>query len=166
MHISECSSAVIVQPIAGLIALLYFPTDGKDGRRLFMLVQVMDPKKTTNEKVKKDHKPDHTLISFFGDDSYGWFPKGRDIIPFEKNYDAKSKQPASKKVQHSLLCSFSIPMLSAPLFPECKKMYRATNSIAYSRPCISHSQGQLSQSSCLQGMQLTFKIAATSMTDV
>ncbi|KAL3143597.1 hypothetical protein ABBQ38_002394 [Trebouxia sp. C0009 RCD-2024] len=59
--------------------------------------QVMDPKKATNEKVIKDRKPDHTLISFFGDDSYGWFPKGRDIIPFEKNFAAKSKQPASKK---------------------------------------------------------------------
>lgn len=79
----------------------------------------MDPKKTTNEKVKKDRKPDHTLISFFGDDSYGWFPKGRDIIPFEKNYDAKTKQPASKKVQHSLLCPLDIPVLAAPL-SKCK----------------------------------------------
>ena len=70
----------------------------------FAFLQVMDPKKTTNEKVQKDRKPDHTLISFFGDDSYGWFPKGRDIIPFDKNYNAKSKQPASKKVQHSSLC--------------------------------------------------------------
>ena len=75
---------------------------------LCAFVQVMDPKKTTNEKVMKDRKPDHTLISFFGDDSYGWFPKGRDIIPFEKNYAAKSKQPASKKVQHSSLCLLNI----------------------------------------------------------
>ncbi|KAL0021602.1 hypothetical protein WJX79_003100 [Trebouxia sp. C0005] len=59
--------------------------------------QVMDPKKATNDKVKRDRKPDHTLISFFGDDSYGWFPKGRDIIPFHKNYDSKSRQAASKR---------------------------------------------------------------------
>lgn len=57
----------------------------------------MDYKKSTNDKVLKDKKPDHTLISFFGDDSYGWFPKGRDIIPFHKNYDAKSRQPTAKK---------------------------------------------------------------------
>lgn len=61
-------------------------------------MQVMDPKKATNEKVVRDRKADHTLISFFGDDSYGWFPKGRDIIPFHKNYDAKSRQAASKRV--------------------------------------------------------------------
>ena len=60
--------------------------------------QVMDYKKSTNDKVLKDKKPDHTLISFFGDDSYGWFPKGRDIIPFHKNYDTKSRQPTAKKV--------------------------------------------------------------------
>ncbi|KAL0039615.1 hypothetical protein WJX77_003445 [Trebouxia sp. C0004] len=59
--------------------------------------QVMDPKKATNDKVKRDRKPDHTLISFFGDDSYGWFPKGRDIIPFHQNYDSKSRQAASKR---------------------------------------------------------------------
>lgn len=69
---------------------------------MLLCVQVMDPKKTANEKVIKDRKPDHTLISFFGDHSYGWFPKGRDIIPFDKHYAAKSKQPASKKVQLSL----------------------------------------------------------------
>lgn len=57
----------------------------------------MDPKKATNDKVKRDRKPDHTLISFFGDDSYGWFPKGRDIIPFHQNYDSKSRQAASKR---------------------------------------------------------------------
>lgn len=62
----------------------------------------MDPKKATNDKVKRDRKPDHTLISFFGDDSYGWFPKGRDIIPFHKNYDSKSRQAASKRVDLSL----------------------------------------------------------------
>ena len=72
----------------------------------------MDPKKATNEKVIKDRKPDHTLISFFGDDSYGWFPKGRDIIPFEKHYAAKSKQPASKKV-HSWLCLVDTSVLAA-----------------------------------------------------
>lgn len=116
----EMQQCVLLQLNTGLIAaLLYFHTLGKAGSCLCMLVQVMDPKKTANEKVKKDQKSDHTLISFFGDDSYGWFPKGRDIIPFEKNYDAKSKQPASKKVQHSLLCLFNIPMLSALPFPEC-----------------------------------------------
>lgn len=67
-------------------------------------IQVMDPKKATNDKVKRDRKPDHTLISFFGDDSYGWFPKGRDIIPFYQNYDSKSRQAASKRVDLSLSC--------------------------------------------------------------
>ncbi len=67
-------------------------------------MQVMDPKKTTNDKVKRDRMPDHTLISFFGDDSYGWFPKGRDIIPFHQNYDSKSRQAASKRVDLSLSC--------------------------------------------------------------
>lgn len=95
----------------------------KHGDCKFVFVQVMDPKKTTNEKVKKDRKPEHTLISFFGDDSYGWFPKGRDIIPFDKNYDAKSKQPASKKVQHSLLSSFDTSALAAPLFQKCKNVW-------------------------------------------
>lgn len=80
---------------------------------LCLFVQVMDPKKATNEKVIKDRKPDHTLISFFGDDSYGWFPKGRDIIPFEKNFAAKSKQPASKKVQHNWLCLLDTSVLEA-----------------------------------------------------
>ena len=61
--------------------------------------QVMDYKKSTNDKVLKDKKADHTLISFFGDDSYGWFPKGRDIIAFHKNYEAKSRQPTAKKVK-------------------------------------------------------------------
>ena len=59
----------------------------------------MDPKKATNERVIRDRKPDHTLISFFGDDSYGWFPKGRDIVAFASNYTAKSKQAAAKKVR-------------------------------------------------------------------
>lgn len=59
----------------------------------------MDPKKATSERVIRDCKPDHTLISFFGDDSYGWFPKGRDIVAFASNYTAKSKQAAAKKVQ-------------------------------------------------------------------
>ena len=69
---------------------------------LLLCMQVMDPKKATNEKVVKERKPDHTLISFFGDDSYGWFPTGRDILPFDKHFAAKSKQPASKKVQLSM----------------------------------------------------------------
>ena len=64
----------------------------------------MDPKKATNEKVIRDRKPDHTLISFFGDDSYGWFPKGRDIIAFHQNYDSKSRQAASKRVDLSQSC--------------------------------------------------------------
>lgn len=63
----------------------------------FLHVKVMDPKSVTNDKVLRDRKPDHTLISFFGDDSYGWFPKGRDIVPFSNNYTAKSKQAAAKK---------------------------------------------------------------------
>ena len=65
---------------------------------LFLLAQVMDPKTATNERVIRDRKPDHTLISFFGDDSYGWFPKGRDIVSFASNYIGKSKQAAAKKV--------------------------------------------------------------------
>lgn len=64
----------------------------------------MDPKKSTNEKVIRDRKPDHTLISFFGDDSYGWFPKGRDIIAFYQNYDSKSRQAASKRVDLKRAC--------------------------------------------------------------
>lgn len=72
--------------------------------RILPCIQVMDPKKTTNDKVKRDRKPDHTLISFFGDDSYGWFPKGRDIIHFHQNYDSKSRQAASKRVDLSLSC--------------------------------------------------------------
>lgn len=86
-----------------------------------MFVQVMDPKKATNEKVIKDRKPDHTLISFFGDDSYGWFPKGRDIIPFEKNFAAKSKQPASKKVHHNWLCLLDTSVLDA--HPSCNIIF-------------------------------------------
>ena len=116
------------------------------------IVQVMDPKKTTNEKVKKDRKPDHTLISFFGDDSYGWFPKGRDIIPFDKNYDAKSKQPASKKVQHGSLCLLDIPILAAPLFQKCKNVWCQR---IYVVPAFALGRAKLSTSqlSCLQSMQ-------------
>ena len=64
----------------------------------------MDPKKATNEKVIRARKPDHTLISFVGDDSYGWFPKGRDIIAFYQNYDSKSRQAASKRVDLKQAC--------------------------------------------------------------
>lgn len=62
----------------------------------------MDPKTATNERVTRDRKPDHTLISFFGDDSYGWFPKGRDIISFASNYVSKAKQAAAKKVSEDV----------------------------------------------------------------
>lgn len=112
----------------------------------------MDPKKTTNEKVKKDRKPDHTLISFFGDDSYGWFPKGRDIIPFDKNYGAKSKQPAAKKVQHSSLCLFDTSILVAPLLQKCKNVWRQGTDVV---PAFAMARPKLStlQLSCLQSMQ-------------
>lgn len=36
-------------------------------------------------------KPDHILIAFFGDSSYGWFLES-DLVPFEQNYVEKSKQ--------------------------------------------------------------------------
>lgn len=98
----------------------------------------MDPKKATNDKVIRDRKPDHTLISFFGDDSYGWFPKGRDIIPFEKNFAAKSKQPASKKVQHDWLCLLDTSVLGViqivTIFQH--KHIRSLNSLHRHRPII------------------------------
>ncbi len=84
-------------------------------------IQVMDPKKTTNDKVKRDRKPDHTLISFFGDDSYGWFPKGRDIIPFHQNYDSKSRQAASKRVDLSLSCLKLVSYVTV-----CNKLLHST----------------------------------------
>lgn len=71
---------------------------------ILLHAQVMDPKTATNERVIRDHKPDHTLISFFGDDSYGWFPKGRDIVSFASNYIGKSKQAAAKKVSTAACC--------------------------------------------------------------
>ena len=106
----------------------------------FLFLQVMDPKKTTNEKVRKERKPDHTLISFFGDDSYGWFPKGRDIIPFDKNYSAKSKQPASKKVQHSSFRLFDMLVLAAPPLQKYVKLYNPSNNHS---ACMSNSHSQV-----------------------
>ena len=105
----------------------------------FLFLQVMDPKKTTNEKVRKERKPDHTLISFFGDDSYGWFPKGRDIIPFDKNYSAKSKQPASKKVHDSSLRLLDMPVLAVPYLQKHVKLYNPRNKHS-ACICNSHSQ--------------------------
>ena len=105
----------------------------------FLFLQVMDPKKTTNEKVRKERKPDHTLISFFGDDSYGWFPKGRDIIPFDKNYSAKSKQPASKKVHDSSLRLLDMPVLAVPHLQKYVKLYNPRNKHS-ACICNSHSQ--------------------------
>eukprot|EP01018_Ginkgo_biloba_P017898 Gb_18977 [translate_table: standard] len=48
--------------------------------------------------ARKSRKPDHILVAFFGDSSYGWFLES-DLIPFEPNYAEKSKQ--------SVLRSFS-----------------------------------------------------------
>ena len=85
--------------------------------------QVMDPKTATNERVIRDRKPDHTLISFFGDDSYGWFPKGRDIVSFASNYIGKSKQAAAKKVSTAacwrLLCCWCCHIMSHTTCQTC-----------------------------------------------
>ncbi|KAH9328493.1 hypothetical protein KI387_000601 [Taxus chinensis] len=40
-------------------------------------------------------KPDHMLIAFFGDSSYGWFLES-DLVPFEVNYAQKSKQTTQR----------------------------------------------------------------------
>ncbi|GLJ46067.1 hypothetical protein SUGI_0970500 [Cryptomeria japonica] len=40
-------------------------------------------------------KPDHILIAFFGDSSYGWFLES-DLVPFEQNYVEKSKQSTQR----------------------------------------------------------------------
>lgn len=45
--------------------------------------------------ARSKRKSGHMLIAFFGDSSYGWFMES-DLVPFEPNYDQKSKQSTSR----------------------------------------------------------------------
>lgn len=56
--------------------------------------QIMDPKRAKPE-VRKGQKEGKTLVSFFGDSSYGWF-KPEALSAFEQNYKEGSKQSPAK----------------------------------------------------------------------
>ncbi|KAG9153458.1 hypothetical protein Leryth_027607 [Lithospermum erythrorhizon] len=45
--------------------------------------------------VKRSKREGHILVAFFGDSSYGWFELA-ELIPFEPNFDEKSRQTSSK----------------------------------------------------------------------
>ncbi|GMH44830.1 hypothetical protein BSKO_12782 [Bryopsis sp. KO-2023] len=57
--------------------------------------QVMDPK-YASKKVKKGEQPNMTLVSFFGDASYGWFYNDV-ILDFGAFYEQNSKQVATSR---------------------------------------------------------------------
>lgn len=56
--------------------------------------QIMDPKKAKAD-VRRGHKEGRTLVSFFGDSSYGWF-KPEALSAFEENYKEASQQSPGK----------------------------------------------------------------------
>ena len=59
--------------------------------------QVMDARKATKE-VRKNHKPNNILISFFGDNSYGSFkPDLKQIVDFAKHMADTNGNPAGNR---------------------------------------------------------------------
>ncbi|KAK9789739.1 hypothetical protein WJX73_000807 [Symbiochloris irregularis] len=52
--------------------------------------QVMDPERTT-AKARKQATPGRVLISFFGDNSWGWYTEDA-LIPFAQHYEEKRSQ--------------------------------------------------------------------------
>lgn len=45
--------------------------------------------------VRRSKREGHVLVAFFGDSSYGWFDPA-ELVPFDSNYEEKSRQIASK----------------------------------------------------------------------
>ena len=61
--------------------------------------QVMDPAKAT-DKARKREQPGKLLISFFGDNSFGWFTQDS-LVPFMSHYADKKAQPSQSKVRQT-----------------------------------------------------------------
>ena len=63
--------------------------------------QVMDPDKAT-AKARKQAAPGKVLLSFFGDNSWGWFTQDA-LLPFAQHYEDKHKQQGvQSKVDHGI----------------------------------------------------------------
>lgn len=54
-----------------------------------------------NEKVRKKKVPGQILISFFADETYGWF-KPSQLVSFEEEYTSKALQKTTHKVCYLL----------------------------------------------------------------
>lgn len=61
-------------------------------------VQVMDPSNAT-DKARKKQEAGKVLISFFGDNSFGWFAQ-IELLPFSAAYAEKKQQTPQTKVRH------------------------------------------------------------------
>ena len=58
--------------------------------------QVMDPSRAPAKALKK-RLPGRQLVSFFGDNSFGWFTRDT-LEPFAAGYEACRRQDTPKKV--------------------------------------------------------------------
>jgi hypothetical protein len=62
----------------------------------------MDPA-TALKSVRAKGKPGEVLVSFFGDNSYGWFHESS-LMPFKANYSQNSSVHVSKSKVWRLTC--------------------------------------------------------------
>ena len=68
-----------------------------------MCWQVMDPSTAPARAVKK-RLPGRQLVSFFGDNSFGWFTRDT-LEDFAAGYEAHKHQDTAKKVHHCGPCT-------------------------------------------------------------
>ena len=64
--------------------------------------QVMDVK-DASEKIKAMRKPDTTLVCFFGDNEFGWFPT-ENLVSFQGHYEEKLRQKGAQQRRVSSHC--------------------------------------------------------------
>ena len=95
--------------------------------------QVMDPE-TALKAVRNKGKAGQTLVSFFGDSSYGWF-KNRDIESFEAAFETNSAPKSNKVRSHPVpaACKTHLLTNAAQLDPPHSAAKHDTETQACSR---------------------------------